>query len=169
MIVQATTIASTNADDMAGSCRLRCEKLKVTAVLDTRPPRIPVSDEPVLVPKHFDQHIAEEIQPRDQDDHQPDLVRIDDIERRRAKHLIGQERQNDHADHGELQGRLHVRELDASRQAMQVVLQGQQQKADHVATLATPTLSQPHKAPTMNASSAVISVVIPSSPRAAVS
>ena len=37
-----------------------------------------------------------------------------------------------------------------------------------VATLATATLSQPHNAPTMKASSALISEVIPSSPRAAV-
>ena len=37
-----------------------------------------------------------------------------------------------------------------------------------VTTLATLTLSQPHNAPTMKASSALISVVIPSSPRAAV-
>src|SRR5215813_5111679 len=42
MIVQAATIASTHADAMAGSCRLRWEKL----------------------------HVAEKIQPRDQDDHQ---------------------------------------------------------------------------------------------------
>jgi predicted Zn-dependent peptidase len=32
-----------NADDIAASCRLRCAKLSVTAVLDTRPPRMPVT------------------------------------------------------------------------------------------------------------------------------
>src|SRR5262249_23696888 len=50
---------------------------------------------------------------------------------RRAKRLIGQERQNDDADHGELEGRLHVFELDPARQPMQVVLQGKEQKADN--------------------------------------
>ena len=36
MIVQAMTMASTNALDISGSRRLRWEKLSVTAVLDTK-------------------------------------------------------------------------------------------------------------------------------------
>ena len=36
--------------DIAGSCRLRWEKLSVTAVLDTRPPRTPVSRKPCSFP-----------------------------------------------------------------------------------------------------------------------
>ena len=53
MTVHASRMASANADACAGSCRLRCEKLRVTAVLDTIPPRMPVSANPCSLPSAF--------------------------------------------------------------------------------------------------------------------
>ncbi len=81
--------------------------------------------------EHFNQHVAEEIKPGDEHDHQPDFVRIDDVNGRRAEGLIGQERQNDHADHGKLQCRFNVGEFDAARQTMQKILEREQQQTHH--------------------------------------
>jgi hypothetical protein len=113
MIVQATTMAQ---HERARHFRLAPAALG-EAQCDRRARHETAEDareeKPVFIPKHFDQQIAQEIQPGDQHDHQPDFVGIDDVYGRRPKGLIRKKWQNDHADHGKFKRRFDIAELDA--------------------------------------------------------
>ena len=81
--------------------------------------------DPVLGPDDLHQQVAREVQPRDQHDHQPDLVWVDHVERRGPEGPIRNERQDDDADDRELQRGLDVGGLDAAGEPVQPVLQRQ--------------------------------------------
>src|SRR5262245_30320120 len=168
MIVQAATIASTHADAMAGSYRLRWEKLKVTAVLDTRPPRIPVARSPCSFPSTLTSTYPRKFNPAISTTISQILYGLMTLTGAGPNASLGKSGRMMTLITANL--RVASTSSSSTRRASRCKysFRVSSKRQTTVATLATPTLSQPHKAPTMKASSAEISVVIPNSPRAAV-